>query len=388
MGVTTRSRSRWPTMTAHRPTTCSSWRSRRPTSPLQWPNGPSPWPGTGSTTRPSISYCPGPIWCTTSSSPSTTPSTSTGGCWLREPPLCPVPGFRRKVRRPPPVDYQWATTDAGRTQRGLMGSADPRRSGAGSRRPRLLSLTSLRAFAAFAVFTRHASETFFKVGDHSSLTRQGATGVSFFFILSGFVLAWSYRPGDSAGRFYRRRFARIYPAYILMLVLTQVSVGTRHGFPLVPFLLNGTLVQSWVPSAKIFFTSDMGAWSLGCEAFFYLLFPLLLPLVTRAAPRRRWQVLALVGVVDLTVALATHSPSQASGFGLWLVYIFPVTRLGEFVVGLILAVAVAEGLRVRVSLNQALLVALAAYALAGLVPVYLMWEVFTLVPFSLLVLAA
>ena len=257
-----------------------------------------------------------------------------------------------------------------------------------SARPRLLSLTSLRAFAALAVFTRHASETFFQIGDHSSLTRQGATGVSFFFILSGFVLAWSYRPGDGAGRSYRRRFARIYPTYLLMLVVTQVAVGARHGFPLVPFLLNGTLVQSWVPSAKVFFTSDMGAWSLGCEAFFYLLFPLLLPLVAKAAPRRRWQILAVVAAADVIVALATHSPNQSSGLGLWLVYIFPVTRLGEFVIGLILATAVGEGLRSPLTLNQALLVALAAYALAGLIPVYLMWEVFTLVPFSLLVFSA
>jgi peptidoglycan/LPS O-acetylase OafA/YrhL len=255
-------------------------------------------------------------------------------------------------------------------------------------RPRLLSLTSLRAFAAFAVFTRHASETFFTAGDHSSLTRQGATGVSFFFILSGFVLAWSYRPGDQAGRFFRRRFARIYPAYILMLVVTQVAVGARHGFPLVPFVLNATLVQSWVPGAKVFFTSDMGAWSLGCEAFFYLLFPLLLPLIGRATPRRRWQLLGLVLVADLAVALATHSSNQSAGIGLWLVYILPLTRLGEFLVGMVLATAVAEGLRSRISLNQALVLALVAYGVAGLVPVYLMWEVLTLVPFSLLVLSA
>jgi len=253
---------------------------------------------------------------------------------------------------------------------------------------RLLALTSLRAFAALAVFTRHASETFFKIGDHSSLTRQGASGVSFFFILSGFVLAWSWRQADTPGRFYRRRFARIYPAYIVMLVATQVAIGARHGFPLVPFLFNAALLQSWVPQAKVFFTSGMGAWSLGCEAFFYLLFPLLLPLVGRASSRRRWQMLGLVAVVDLAVALTTHSPNQSSGIGLWLVYVLPLTRVGEFLVGIVLATAVKEGMRSRITLNQALVVALVAYALAGVIPVYLMWEVFTLVPFSLLVLTA
>lgn len=52
--------------------------------------------------------------------------------------------------------------------------------------------------------------------DH--LVGQGRSGVTFFFVLSGFLLAWSARPGDRARSFYRRRFARIYPAYLSSLV--------------------------------------------------------------------------------------------------------------------------------------------------------------------------
>ena len=253
---------------------------------------------------------------------------------------------------------------------------------------RLATLTSLRAVAALAVFTRHASEAFFPDGHGSPLTRQGATGVSFFFILSGFVLAWSARPGDGAGGFYRRRFARIYPAYILVLVLTQVSAGTRHGLSPLTLLANATLVQSWVPRSSVYFASDMGAWSLGCEMFFYLLFPLVLPRLVTLTPRRRWQVAAAAGAVELAMAVATRSPQQAGGLGLWLVYVLPLTRLGEFVIGMVLALAVRGGLRPRVSLNQALALAVAAYLLAGFVPVWLMWVAVTLVPFCLLVVAA
>lgn len=60
-------------------------------------------------------------------------------------------------------------------------------------------------------------------------------GVSFFFILSGFVLVWSFRSSDTPGEFYRRRFARIVPAYVAMCVvalavppLTHNPIGSLH----------------------------------------------------------------------------------------------------------------------------------------------------------------
>jgi peptidoglycan/LPS O-acetylase OafA/YrhL len=251
---------------------------------------------------------------------------------------------------------------------------------------RLPGLTSLRAIAALAVFSRHAAEAFSSGGHNSVFTRQGATGVSFFFLLSGFVLAWSARPDEPVRRFYRRRIARIYPAYVVMLLCTQAVVGAHTGLRPVPLLTNLFLVQSWVPAGRFFFGSDIGAWSLGCEAFFYLLFPLLFPLVRRLSVRRRRWVVAAVVLTDLAVALATRSPHQADGFGLWLVYVCPLTRLGEFVIGVALACEVREGARSPLTLRQAFLVAAAGYVAAGFVPVWLMWVSTTLVPFALLLL--
>ena len=238
------------------------------------------------------------------------------------------------------------------------------------------------------MFTRHASEAFFPDGHSSPWTRQGATGVSFFFVLSGFVLAWSARPGDSAGAFYRRRFARIYPSYIVMLLLTQLTLSARHGLDPLSLISNAGLVQSWIPRSSVYFASDMGAWSLGCEAFFYLLFPVLLPALMSLGARRRWQVAAAAAGAELAIALATHSPQQAGGVGLWLVYVLPVTRLGEFTIGIVLALAMRAGWRPPVGTRSALALAGAAYLTAGFVPVYLMWVAVTLVPFCLLVSAA
>jgi D-inositol-3-phosphate glycosyltransferase len=258
----------------------------------------------------------------------------------------------------------------------------PPRSGGG-----LASLTSLRAVAAIFVFGRHSADFIFR-SPNFWLTRPGAVGVSFFFILSGFVLAWSARPGDTPKQFWRRRAARIYPAYILVLCVAQGSEVIRHKVTILAFLANATLIQSWFPTSSVYFASDMGAWSLGCEAFFYLLFPLVLPRLVRLSSRRRWQVAAIAAVFEVTVALATHSSEQASGVALWLVYILPITRFGEFVIGMTLALAVRDGLRPRISMRTALLLAAAAYLVACFVPVYLMWVVVTLVPFAILVAVA
>src|SRR6185312_1373018 len=56
------------------------------------------------------------------------------------------------------------------------------------------------------------------------LYNQGAVGVSFFFMLSGFVLTWSHQPGDRPLRFMRRRAARILPLHVVTTGLAVVVV--------------------------------------------------------------------------------------------------------------------------------------------------------------------
>ena len=86
------------------------------------------------------------------------------------------------------------------------------------RRPTLHTLTALRWPAAFAVFAFHVAPFFLGTSLQTPivyLTSAGPAGVSFFFVLSGFVLTWSRRTGDRRRDFYRRRFARIYPLHLV-----------------------------------------------------------------------------------------------------------------------------------------------------------------------------
>src|SRR5467141_2329448 len=90
-------------------------------------------------------------------------------------------------------------------------------------RPRLPALTSLRFFAAFHVVIFHfqAMQIFIGPAWFQKLSSIGYAGVSFFFVLSGFILVYTYEGRPMVLKnFWRARFARIYPAYAFSLLVT------------------------------------------------------------------------------------------------------------------------------------------------------------------------
>src|SRR5260370_7164480 len=90
-------------------------------------------------------------------------------------------------------------------------------------RPRLPALTSLRFFAALHVVFFHflAFKILPSEGWLGQISSIGYVGVSFFFVLSGFILVYTYAGRDTPARdFWRARFARIYPAFAFSLLLT------------------------------------------------------------------------------------------------------------------------------------------------------------------------
>ena len=219
------------------------------------------------------------------------------------------------------------------------------------RLPRVESLTGLRWFAAFFVFLHH-SKNFAPIPEVLPWGFLGVTGVTFFFVLSGFVLTWSWFPRDTAGRFYWRRFARIYPAYLVALVVAlPVFYGTADVFQdpwdaeaIVAVVLSILLLQAWVVTPGIFFGGNPAGWSLSCEAFFYAVFPLAI----HSVMRRRIRVLlglalltvVLMWAVLLWVRIATM-PAGLEGFLLKA----PPYRALEFFLGVLLAAAVRRGWR-------------------------------------------
>jgi len=218
----------------------------------------------------------------------------------------------------------------------------------------LPSLTGLRFFAAIAVMFYHLHLYFTPISESLALFACGYVGVSFFFILSGFVLTWSHREDTGYTLFYRNRFARIWPLHAVTMILAiwvpPLPTSTESGWLAVPFVL--TLSHSWIPASPFLTAFDGVSWSLSCEAFFYLAFPLLWRRLI-GVRRLTWTIGALFSTLSLVVLLlgAVSSPPTAD----YLLGTSPLFRIGEFILGICLAKLMKEGWRPTLSAFQATL---------------------------------
>ncbi len=149
------------------------------------------------------------------------------------------------------------------------------------RRPaRLDALTGLRCFAALNIVFFHFSNPQW-FGILAPIVNAGYASVSFFILLSGFVLAYNYAGKARTGeldkvRFWEARFTRIYPIYLLSLLLAwsvvpvEYAAHTHQGFWW-GMVLTPLLLQGWIPPLATFLNTP--AWTMSAEWFYYVLFP-------------------------------------------------------------------------------------------------------------------
>ncbi|MEU6812947.1 acyltransferase [Streptomyces sp. NPDC046831] len=220
-------------------------------------------------------------------------------------------------------------------------------------RDRLPSLTGLRFWAAALVVLYHLSRQVGPVPGFSEAVWYGRSGVTFFFVLSGVVLAWTY---DGAGVptrvFLWRRFARIWP---LLAVSTALSVAVWAAMdrPVSAEAVAATLllVHAWFPVPVIFKGGNPAAWSLCDEAFFYVAFPALLALLAGRRTRVWIRTAAAVvcGVLVLWPALSGLPPTTRN----WALDYLPLTRFLHFVLGVVAGLALKRGWRPSLPLPAA-----------------------------------
>jgi peptidoglycan/LPS O-acetylase OafA/YrhL len=234
---------------------------------------------------------------------------------------------------------------------------------------RLPSLTGLRWVAALLVFGFHvgtmrivAEPDYQAVVDW--LFTLGLSGVEFFFILSGFVLVWSYRDGERRRTFLRRRLAKIYPNHLLMWVVVLL-VGLWFADPVNGWaaLGNLALVQAWNPTPGYFYSVNTVSWSLSCELFFYLCLPFVLPVLRRLRPAALWAV--VVAAPLLIVALWPGQRLVPEESRWWFTQIFPLVRSLEFWMGVAAAELMRRGRWRGPGLTAASLLFVATWAVAA-----------------------
>lgn len=225
---------------------------------------------------------------------------------------------------------------------------------------RLPSLTGLRFWAAFVVVLYHLSRQAGRLPVVSDLAWYGRSGVTFFFVLSGFVLAWTYDgKAVPAKVFLWRRFARIWP---MLAVSVAASVAAYHALGtevsrkgVLAALL---LVNAWVPDRQFMMGGNPAAWSLSDEAWFYAVFPVLLTLpFLRTARRRAWTALMVcLAAVALWMAGSLISELIVRR---WFLDYFPPVRMLQFVLGVAAGLAVKRGWRPPIGLPAAVVLVLA-----------------------------
>lgn len=205
---------------------------------------------------------------------------------------------------------------------------------------RLLGLEGLRGIAAMLVVVHHTVGHLSSRDGSRSLwlfAEVAAQGLTLFFVLSGFLL---YRPfltalvtggeAPSIRRYLRNRGLRIFPAYLVVLLLASYVFGVAYSRSVVVYgptavgpitdpvtlVANLLLVQTYLPSTVL--TGLNVAWSLTAELAFYVILPGLFVgaafLVRRHVPRL--VAAALPVVLMLAVGITTSALIGAAKAGL------------------------------------------------------------------------
>ncbi len=231
-----------------------------------------------------------------------------------------------------------------------------------SARHKILPLTSARFFAAFLIVLLHTSHSPLGFVIPSEIEFMLGAGVDFFFVLSGFIITYTYgRIDSSAGvlNFWGARFSRIWPTHALTFLLcvalfpsTQWAMNQPAALPA---LANISMLHAAVPVPMYYFSFNGPSWSISTEMFFYLLYPL----VIAGFYWKRWVpfAAAILGVgaafaISLGLNLPPYGPdvvTHATSHGM--MSISPLACFLEFVCGIYAAAAWAP-LKARLKLSK------------------------------------
>lgn len=203
-------------------------------------------------------------------------------------------------------------------------------------------LTSLRFFFAFIVFLSHLPIIY---PTNSTLTNlqkdvfaEGYLGVSFFFILSGFILSLTYKNKLINNKvplkeFWIARIARIYPLHLFTLLiaipLSLTGILASTGVWLGKLFINILLLQSFFPQRSIYFSFNYPSWSISAESFFYLLFPFIISIHSKY-PKTIYLSLVLITMIPLGIFLCPEDLQHR------FFYINPFFRMVDFIVGILI----------------------------------------------------
>lgn len=165
-------------------------------------------------------------------------------------------------------------------------------------------------------------------------------GVSFFFMASGLLLALKH-PVERLDKVGYRRFswnhlAKLFPLHWLTLVMWLAAMAIIGKLVIDPLSLglNVTLLHSWSLTHSIYFSYNKFSWFLSTLLVCYLCYPLLARWYSPLRLRHQVIILAVLAIVDFIILAGTDD------YGRTALYVFPLVRIIDFMIGMTLANAI------------------------------------------------
>jgi peptidoglycan/LPS O-acetylase OafA/YrhL len=214
----------------------------------------------------------------------------------------------------------------------------------------LLHLTSLRFFAALAVLTSHLY--FLRSVDNpikpiaDTFFHEGYFGVSFFFMLSGFILSHTYQDRlvqrrISSKQYLLLRLSKIVPLHLITaFICWHLLLFWNQKTEFSVIVVNILLLHSWIPDAKWYFSLNAVSWSLSVELFFYTTFIVLARCSTRSLQKVAIIWFLVISAIATAMIICDNGNLGTDNGELklshWFFYIHPVVRLLDFLVGILI----------------------------------------------------
>ena len=166
----------------------------------------------------------------------------------------------------------------------------------------------------------------------------GTMGVTFFFVLGGFSMTLGYhdkvlKSGFSYKQYITKRCIKFYPLqWLCLLGIMPLALVSFKIQQLPIFFANATLLQSWIPIQKVYFSFNWVSWYLADTMFFAVVFPLVFKLIATTSTKGRVAIAVLLAVIYTFVAMLLPTEKYHA-----ILYISPYMRLFDFVFGIYLA---------------------------------------------------
>jgi len=200
---------------------------------------------------------------------------------------------------------------------------------------RIYTLTSLRFFGALGIYLHHLGY------GHGAM---GCIAISFFFLLSGFIMAYNYNEKFSEIsskdflEYLLHRIMRIYPLYVLTFIVSIPLEQILHQETNIKnTLLVAFLLQTYLPIGVQAFSYNGVSWFIADILFFYAITPFILLLYHRTKIIRNGKVLLIslffTFLIAFIISYVFRDTMEPYHLGYWFIFISPYYRIFDYLLG-------------------------------------------------------